>query len=357
MANPTVRPDVASGANREKPPGTSVDASVGRGAEASRGRRLLFLGAKIAVSGLALWWTLARVDTRTLVRQAASTSALTFAIVVGLVVANLAVGAVRWRVLATAYGAEPSALPSVLVLFRLYVQGLFYNTFLPGNVGGDVLRAWIVGRAMRDAAGAGTVVLVERVLGLAGLALVASVAATVAALPGLDLRLWGSLALVATLAGVALLSVLPGLAPRLPGAAGRFAAKLPRLVRPAAFAQAVVLSVGTQLLAAYAGHVLLESSSGHDLPIARSLAVVPVTVLASYFPFTVAGIGAREAAFVSLAAQLGVGADAATAASLLLLGATLVVAIAGGVVSLLPLPRALTRVALDEAAPPSSPDA
>ena len=103
-----------------------------------------------------------------------------------LTVAGLVVGAIRWRVMLRAYGAP--TLPPLLELIRLYFVAIFYNTYLPGGVGGDVVRGLITRKSFGEAGAtsAVTVVLVERVLGLAALLGIVASVLIVAPPEGLD---------------------------------------------------------------------------------------------------------------------------------------------------------------------------
>src|SRR3954467_9921078 len=90
----------------------------------------------------------------------------------------------RWRILFSACGF--TAKPRWRDLFRAYMIGSFYNVYVPGGLGGDVLRAI----ATRDLVGAGgtpaalAVVFLERTLGLAALLVVLAVGFTIFPLPG-----------------------------------------------------------------------------------------------------------------------------------------------------------------------------
>lgn len=138
--------------------------------------RILF-----TLATLGLWWWLADLDIDTLLESTSSLplTALGLGLVVSLI--NLVVGSLRWRVLLSAYGAV--RLPPFRTLVHLYYVGIFFNTFAPANVGGDVLRGHVTRRAFDGKAGAYLIVLIERVFGLAGLMLLASSLMTLAPIP------------------------------------------------------------------------------------------------------------------------------------------------------------------------------
>src|SRR5690606_22482712 len=85
-----------------------------------------------------------------------------------LVAANVVAGALRWRVLLSAYGAV--SRPSLARATQLYFIAFFYNNYLPGAVAGDVVRGVVTRDAFgeRGATAGLAVVFVERALGLFG---------------------------------------------------------------------------------------------------------------------------------------------------------------------------------------------
>lgn len=307
------------------------------GAGGSRRRAAVLGSLKIAGTAAGLAYVLVRVDLAEVSRVIARISPIAFAAACGICAANLLAGAVRWRSLLAAYGA-PSR-PSLPYLARVYLVGFFYNNYLPGGVGGDVVRG-IVTRASfgeRGATASMTVVLVERVLGLVGLLLVVSGTYLVRPLPGTEGLLPMSVFLMGTAAAaIGVLGTARELAPRLPGRARAIAAALPRIERPLPFAGALAMSLVTQALGALGGWVIMTSITGGRITVGDAFVLVPLAMASAFFPFSIGGSGVREAAFVELGARvLGMSEADALGASLLIWVAQLAVAAAGGLVQLL----------------------
>lgn len=307
-----------------------------------RRRKRLLLGLKLVVAGGALAWTLTRAPLSALRASALRLSAV--ALLVGFLLSalNLTLAAARSRVVLAAYKAP--APPPFGALVRLQWIGVFYNSVLPGNVGGDVLRA----HAMRDAFAGGpnayVIVLLERVFGLAGLlTLSASILALrpVAGVTGLSQL--AALGVIAALVAAAAPLLARRLSPHVPGRVGELLGRLPEAGRPALLGGAFVLSIATQALVAATGLVLVRAVSP-DAPAFAVLALVPVAQVATYFPATIAGLGVREAAFVVLLSRAGVPQADATVASLAMLGIQLAVALVGGVLHVLTPTQARTKV-------------
>jgi hypothetical protein len=300
-----------------------------------RARHRISLAVRVLGTAAALAWVASRVDPAAVRNAAARIPLASLALAVALVFANVVAGALRWRVVLRAYGATRIARFTALV--RLYLVAMFYNTYLPGAVAGDVGRAVVTRDAFADegTTGALAVVLIERALGLLGL--FALLAVGLVATPGGGQRgaLWwwtvlggaGSAALVAAVA------LARRLASWLPGRIGSLAGKLPVLRDYRRFAAAVGLSVATQGLVAVAGWVLLAALA--PISLAGSLLVVPLAAATAFLPITVGGAGAREAVYVALCGSLfGMAEADALTASLGLWLSHLVVGAIGGAAQL-----------------------
>lgn len=253
-----------------------------------------------------------------------------------MTIVGLIVAAFRWRILLAAYGAPKN--PSVLFLFRAYWVGFFYNNYLPGGIGGDLVRAVVTRESFgeRGTAASMTVILVERVLGLSGLLLLVSGTYLIRPLPGTEAVLpYSGLILTGAAVGVGALAMSHRLAPHLPGKLGSFAASLPTIRRPLPFAAGLLLSLGTQATVAVTGWFLLASVSGGTVSLGDAFVLVPLAMATAFFPLSVGGAGAREAAFVALGSlAIGMEEADALAVSLLLWFSQLVVSGVGGLLQL-----------------------
>jgi uncharacterized membrane protein YbhN (UPF0104 family) len=244
----------------------------------------------------------------------------------------LASGMLRWRLLMAAYGAH--SLPSWTNSARLFSIGAFYN-LLPGAVGGDLVRAY----AVRDHFEGGatqslSVVFVERVLGMA--ALLALTAGSAVLNPGLSGQVlaYALLGLLGAVVIIAAVALARRLSPRMPARLASVLTRVPALERPQPFVRAAIVSVGTHISIALGGHVLIATLSPR-VTLIDSLVIFPLGTLAAYFPATVAGAGARDAALVVLFERIGVSRADALTTSIALLAANVLVASVGGVFHLL----------------------
>lgn len=287
-------------------------------------------------TALGVAYVLSVVDP-TSVKRAFSEARLS-TVALGVLVAALgfALGAQRWRVLLRAYGARTQ--PPFLEALRLTFIGVFYNTYLPGGVAGDLLR----GVATRDAFGEGgaagatgsiAVVMIERALGLFGVVTLVGIG-----LGGVgprvsdtgDLWLWSGVGAALAIASVGVLPLGRRLAPVLPGKLGEVAARLPRVTSLGGFAGAALLSLGTQLATVIVGWLFLRDLHA-GTTLLDALFIVPLAAATVFLPITVGGAGAREAVFIALCGQLlAMPSGDALAASLLLWLTQLVCGAGGG---------------------------
>ncbi len=142
----------------------------------SSARRYGLMAVKLAVSVALLTLLFSRIDVARLWTSARRASMLWLLIALLVYSLNVLASTWRWQLLLDAQGVRVrrrSLLSSLLV-------ALFFNNFLPSNIGGDVIRIRDTARPARSKTLAATVVLVDRGLGLMGLVLVAAMAATIA---------------------------------------------------------------------------------------------------------------------------------------------------------------------------------
>lgn len=299
---------------------------------ASKGRALLLFVAKLVVTGAALAFAFSRVSLADLADGVRKLSATALVLAVALTVGNLMVGAVRWRILLAAYGAKYK--PSIPFLFRAQLVGHFYNTFVPGNVGGDVLRAHVTRSSFDGPLGSYMVVAQERFFGLSGLTSLAAMGLLLYPLPGvISPTLLGALALVAGVVIVTVPVAGRSIGAKLPGRLGRWAASLPQVAKPGFLGAVFCLSLVAHAVVAVTGY-LLVSALAPQVAMSQALVLVPVAMAAMYVP-SVAGLGVREAGFVFLFGRIGVSAAAATVASLSFFAIYGLVAVLGGLVHLM----------------------
>jgi glycosyltransferase 2 family protein len=250
----------------------------------------------------------------------------------------LIVSAFRWRVFLEALEVE---LP-VGTTLKLTLVGSFFNLFLPTGVGGDVYKAIRIHTADTNLASSFSSVLLDRIAGIATLALICFLVAIPTSLRSDT----GPLVLVALVVSVAVLAVTTlllllgqklvgrgqrtwfGLRPRLRRTLDATAVAVRR---PETIRRSIVLGLLCQALG-IAAHVALAWAL--DLEIALSVISLGLLIatVASSIPITVNGLGIRETVWVWSLGLYGVGRAEALAYALLILGVALATSAVGGVV-------------------------
>ncbi len=237
-------------------------------------------------------------------------------------------GALQWTWLLRAAGIAAPARE----LQRLYHVGLFFNNFVPANVGGDAVKIFDLGRQEGRRLKIFCATLLDRLLGLSSLTLLALLATAVAtarlaALPPVyplfvAMVVW--LALLALLLSRRVSARLPGLlralrwraaAERVAQVREEFSLYRPRLRWLAgvfAFATLVqALRVGTHLLVAAGLGLALSGEQALQL-----FVLVPLLGILVALPLSVNGIGLRESFTALMFTTAGLAAAPAVAMEL-----------------------------------------
>jgi uncharacterized protein (TIRG00374 family) len=292
------------------------------------------LVAQILVSIGLLTWLFHGLDRHALATLLLSLPIWFFAASLAVVLAGQVLYAWRWGRLLNASGIP---LPNREIL-RHYFVAVFANNFMPGTIGGDVVKIYYVGRE-HGYRGVTASVIVDRVLGIGVLAAAGAVVGWLR--PGIGPRFVAArlaLTLVTGVAAVLLGVAMSGtgglvrwirpLGPRAVDMAGRLQrlrhSMAASLSRPIVFAQAaavvVIYFIGLTLV--YQWFIELNALPAPAFG-ALFLAVTAVAVL-SNIPIAVNGLGVREQLHAWLLAPLGIPTEIAVAISLLLYGHLLV---------------------------------
>jgi glycosyltransferase 2 family protein len=316
-------------------------------ARRTRGRRLVRVGLQVAVSGGLLAFLLYQIDVGRTASLVGASHTGYLALALALFVATTWVMAWRWQLLLASKGIdEPLGW-----LTERYFVGYAAGQILPTAMGGDAVRivehARRRPRAKAEAAGA---VLLERVIGATATLLLVAVGLAVAAGRYEDLALvvWAE---VAGLAAVVVLGVLLfstrtrrilesrvfplGRRIRLDRPLERVHGALHGYRgRPDVLAVALAVTVVAQL-ARIAAIWLCGEAVGLDVSALVYVIFGPLLFLVMLVPFTINGLGVREAFFVAFLGRFGVDADAAFATGFLFYAVTVATSIPGGVILLL----------------------
>jgi len=293
------------------------------------GRRYALVAFKLAVSVILLWILFSRIDVEKL-WASTQTASIPWLIAALAIYATTVVASVwRWQLLLNAQGVQIETRR----LAGSYLVALFFNNFLPSNIGGDVVRIRDTARPAGSLTLATAVVLVDRGLGLMGLVLVAACGASLAAggatrgaLPIVPAWLWAGFLLGAGLSAPAVLA---------PAGFGRMLQPL-RILHPEWIDNRIEKITGVlsrfrdrpgALAGCFGGAVFVQSATVvFYLAVASALhiaigpwdlaVIVPLSFILQMAPVSINGFGVREAAFTLYFSRLRLPIESALLVSL-----------------------------------------
>jgi uncharacterized membrane protein YbhN (UPF0104 family) len=300
---------------------------------------------KLAVSVVLLGILFSRIDGGALVASLRTASLAWLSVALAIYAVTVAANVWRWRLLLDAQGVQVRTNR----LTTSYLVSLFFNNFLPSNIGGDVIR-------IRDTAGpagsktlATAVILIDRGLGLLGLVLVAAFGASLAAgsagsgaLPIEPVWLWAGFLLGVGLSAPAvfapagfgrLLQPLRVIHPDwIDNRIGKITSALARFrERPAVLA--ACFGAGVFVQAAFvAFHLAVAYALRIPIGPWDMAVVVPLAFLLQMAPVSINGFGVREATFSVYLSRLGLPIESALLVSLLPAGLVMLFSLSGAAV-------------------------
>lgn len=247
----------------------------------------------------------------------------------------------RWQILLKAQGFR---VP-LIELIRAYTIGIFFNSFLPGLMSGDFMRALDISDRVSSYTRSFLILFVERLTGMFGLLVLA-----VFALPLAGWNIIGQTGVIWVLAAISALLLAAGLVLKamphsqgqsrlrhLPGfrKLGEIAHNMSETSK--GFASRMTAVYGCMAISiVFQANVVLHFyliglAVGIDLPLQVYFGIIPVSLFVMMIPASVNGIGIREQIFVYLFGAFGTEAAAAISLAWLALAMVLLQAAAGGV--------------------------
>ncbi|MDF1542820.1 MAG: lysylphosphatidylglycerol synthase transmembrane domain-containing protein [Anaerosomatales bacterium] len=278
---------------------------------------------RAAVSIVALALVFSRVPPADVLAAILSLDPAWFLAAFGAVYAAIVLSAYKWLLLLRARGYSVG----IVRLTRHYLVGLFFNNFLPTSVGGDVVRAWDVGKDLDDAPGGAASVIAERLIASLGLGLTAALG-----LPFVEAGPQATVAVVVVLAASATLVALFLMPSRSAGMmrgamGGRFegvsdwvgeavCGVRETLHHRGAVVLVLVLSMLFQVLVAAVNYCIFEAL-GSPVGLAECIVYSSIVSAVTMVPISISGHGVREAGYAYFFGLAGVPASLAVTGSLL----------------------------------------
>jgi uncharacterized protein (TIRG00374 family) len=225
------------------------------------------------------------------------------------------ISAYRWQLLLHAKSVDVK----ISNLFAMYMIGMFVNNFMPGSLGGDVVKSYYLFRRTREMELAVVSVFLERFTGLVGLSILSLVALPFAYRftnsPLVHVAVLGTMAIPVLMVLLFwqlpwIVRLMPWLARLLPQrftatASGVYDALVSYRGHPATIFATVAISVVLQLLFAVY-YALASLAMGVHIDFMYFVLFLPAVSLVSLIPLSIGGLGLCEATMVVLFSAAGV---------------------------------------------------
>lgn len=302
-----------------------------------KGKRWAIFGLRAALTMAVFVFLFSRLDPGSVALAMRRTGiGLWLLVVVTHILAHVFV-VLKWRLLMQAAGSETRMADAL----RAHGAGVCANLYLPSIVGGDVIRAGIVSPAGRNLTATIMGGVADRVTDCVALVILAAVGLVLvpAAQTDLDLRIL----LIASggLFGILLGSILivrlvnPAVFPPAIGSVvNRVRNALePMFRRKTAALTALMMALGIQSFFVVQS-MLIGNAIGIEVPLAAWFVAWPLAKLAALVPFSLGGLGVREAMMAALFSPFSVPATLAVAASLVWQTVMYALGLFGGISSL-----------------------
>jgi uncharacterized membrane protein YbhN (UPF0104 family) len=274
----------------------------------ARKKTLLFL-LKLLFSSGALYVVFMKAGPHDVLGLMKSITPWSFVSAVALYLAAQFLSSVRWMFLL------PTRM-GLVRLFRLYMLGSFFGTFLPGLVSGDAVKAYYLYRETAKGAEALSSTFMDRYIGFAALMALGTLAYPLGFryLRGSWIQ-WTLPALVVLFVLASFLFFRLRLGRRIGVLRDAYGIFPVYLKDSGLMAKTFLLSVAVQALGIFAVYIL-AGGLGRHLPLWSLFIFLPIVITLSALPVSVSGLGIREASMVLLLGAVGVSPAAATAISL-----------------------------------------
>jgi uncharacterized membrane protein YbhN (UPF0104 family) len=276
---------------------------------APKAKKILFLSLKLIVSSVLLYIVFSRTGVRQVFSLLKDIHLFAFISAVLLYIIAQLLSAVRWKLL----------LPDTLrirKLFSLYLIGSFFNTVLPGLIGGDAVKAFYLYRATGRGGLTVASIFMDRYIGFVMLIIICTLAFPFGysylhsspvswVFPFIVLIFIITSFLIFGFRfgkGIQILSELYDYFHSYRNKKG-------------IVIKALLISAVVQLSGFFAVYILALGLGVH-IPFLACLTFIPLIIMFTALPISISGIGIREGAFVLFFGLIGIRQDVATALSL-----------------------------------------
>ncbi len=284
-------------------------------------KRTAVLIAKLSVSATLFYLLVSRIGGRTIIYNLTLLNPFAFLGATGLYIITAYLSTLRWKLLIPFHNKTSR-------LFSIYMIGSFFNTYMPGTVGGDAVKAYYLNKELHapristaedqkevtnSLAVAIASVFMDRYVGLSALLTLGMLAFPfgIRYLEKASVH-WPVIWLVPAVAGVFVATTFVIFR-------FRFGERVKFLLKASEYFQfyrskrkvlacGFIYSIMVQLLVILSVFILSQGLSMH-IPFLSLLIFMPIIILVSSLPISISGIGLREGTFIFLLGSTGISAD------------------------------------------------
>jgi len=285
-------------------------------------KQAAILIAKLSVSAILFYLLVAKVGGKTILHNIQLLDPIAFFSAIGLYIIASYLSTLRWKLLIP-YQSKTSRL------FSIYMIGSFFNTYMPGIIGGDAVKAYYLNKELHATGSALKAqdqievhpslvvaiasVFMDRYVGLSALLTLGILAFPfgISYLERASVQ-WPVIWFVPAATSVFIASSFLIFKARI-GVRLRFLFKTYQYLqfyrsKKNILGRCFIYSIIIQLLTILSVYILAKGIS-LDTSFLALLIFVPIIILVSFLPFSISGIGLREGAFIFLLGSMGISAE------------------------------------------------
>lgn len=277
---------------------------------ALKANKILLIALKLAISSSLLYLVLTKTGIEEVFLTLKSVSILSFIAAVALYIVAQMTSTIRWKLLL------PEGI-GIRRVFSLYMIGAFFNTLLPGVIGGDAVKGFYLYQLTGKGSMSLASVFMDRYIGFIGLIIICSLSFPFGFkyFSGSHLEWILPFVIVSfIIASFLIFGLRLGRQIRLLSEFYAYFHAYRNQTR--IILQALGLSIILQLMGIFTVYVL-ALGMGQDIPFLVFLIFLPLIILFTMIPVSISGLGVRESAFVLFFGLVGMKPEVSTALSLL----------------------------------------
>lgn len=287
-------------------------------------KKIAFLFIKLIVSGGLVYLLVSRIGLSSILENISKTNPFLFITAVIIYLIQIGISTCRWSLLI-------EKRPPFVKLYSLYLIGSFFSIFLPGLVGGDTVKAYYLNKYLKGHSSTNgekegenptlvvsiASVFMDRYLGLIAIILI-----VIFVFPfGFvylhnTIFMWIVPLFFVVFALTSYVFFRCRIGQRINFIANFYKYFSFYIKKKSVLVKTIILSFFTQISGMIAVYIL-SIGLGINLTVLAILVFLPIIILVSFIPISIAGIGLREAAFVFFLGIIGISSDQAITLSII----------------------------------------